>query len=370
MNQIKVLHVAGQMDRGGTEALLMSLLRTVDKQQFSFDFVEQTEKNCDYDNEILSLGSKIYGCPHISASNVKQYRKWWRQFFKDHPEYKIIHGHSRGSAPIYLDEANKAGRVTILHCHNNSHGKGIKGFIRFIWQLPLRKMADYNFACSYDSGVSQFGKNSDFTVIKNGINAIDYDWDANVRRKTRNEMALSDKFVVGNVARFVEQKNHLFLIEVFKAICDIKDNAVLLLIGEGPKENEIKEKIRDYGLEDKVIFTGVRSDVNKLYLAMDVFVLPSLFEGFGIVNIEAQTSGLPCFVSEKVVPQEVNVTDAIHYISLKRSADYWAKVILDNTISERNRSSKVADIIAHGYDISSTLEFLTDFYTEVSGDEH
>ena len=166
--KIYVLHVVGRMDRGGTETLLMNLLRTVDRSVFQFDFVEQTQDKCDYDEEIIRLGSKIYRCPTISPTNLNSYRSWWKSFFDKHKEYRIVHGHSRGSAPIYLDEANKADRVTIANCHSNSHGKGVKGAIRYLWQLPLRSIADYNFACSYDSAISQFGKKSEFKVIKNG----------------------------------------------------------------------------------------------------------------------------------------------------------------------------------------------------------
>lgn len=363
-NKIKVLHVVGRMDRGGTEALLMSILHTVDRERFQFDFVEQTQEECDYDKEIIYLGSKIYRCPHISAFNPVRYRRWWREFLLKHPEYSIIHGHSRGSAPLYIDEANKAGRITILHCHNNSHGKGIKGAIRYIWQLPLRWLPQIKFACSYDSGLSQFGKKSKFRVIKNGIITDNYIWNPAIRERKRKELGLQKEFVVGNVARFIEQKNHKYLVEIFYEIqCRCPDSK-LLLVGQGELESSIRNQIEKMGIQKKVIFTGVRSDVNELLQAMDAFVLPSIFEGLGIVNIEAQAAGLPCFVSEKVVPPEVDITDLMHHISLLKSPREWADIILSNRIEPEMRRDTGKEIRDAGYDIASTTQWLCNFYEE------
>lgn len=366
---IHVLHVVGRMDRGGTEALLMSLLHTVDRSRFQFDLVEQTQDECDYDQEILSLGSAIYRCPHISPGNLSGYRKWWRDFFASHPEYRIVHGHSRGSAPIYLDEAKKAGRITILHCHNNSHGRGISGAVRYVWQLPLRKMADHNFACSHDSGVSQFGRNSTFQVIKNGIRTEHFTWNERTRQMIRREFGFEDHLVVGNVARFVQQKNHGFLVQIFYELQMIRPDARLLLLGQGPLEAQVRAQVRELGIEDKVIFAGIRSDVNAVMQAMDVFILPSIFEGLGIVNIEAQAAGLPCFVSDKVVPPEVDITDLMHHIPLEATPKEWAKHILDGVISPEQRRDTSHEIIDSGFDISTTCEMLCAFYEEVTDHE-
>lgn len=362
---IKILHVVGRMDRGGTEALLMNLLRTIDRTKVQYDFVEQTEDVCDYDAEIVSLGSVIYRCPHISVGNLGQYRSWWRRFYRDHPEYRIIHGHSRGSGPIYLSEARRAGRVTIAHCHNNSHGKGISGLIRYIWQLPLRYVADHNFACSYDSGVSQFGRKTKFHIIKNGIQTERYDWDPRTREKVRREFGITDALVIGNVARFVEQKNHAFLVLIFAEIKKIQPNVKLMLVGQGPLEADTRNRIEKMGLQDDVIFTGVRSDVPDLLQAMDVFLLPSLFEGLGIVNIEAQAAGLPCFASAKVIAPEVKLTDLMHFIPLEESPAYWAEYILSHTIPVEKRCDQSQAIIDAGFDIRTTAALLNHFYLDV-----
>lgn len=362
---IKILHVVGRMDRGGTEALLMSMLRTVDKTQFQFDFVEQTEDICDYDEEITELGSRIYRCPQISPTSLGVYRKWWKDFFREHPEYRIIHGHSRGSAPIYLKEAKKAGRITIAHCHNNSHGRGLKGMIRYVWQLPLRNIADYNFACSYDSGISQFGKKRKFEIIKNGIQTERYLWNPETRERVRKNFGFTDHFVVGNVARFVEQKNHTFLLDVFYELQKLCPEARLLLVGEGPLEQSVRQKAAALGILEKILFAGVRPDVHELMQAMDVFVLPSIFEGLGIVNIEAQAASLPCFVSDKVIPPEVDITEYMHHISLQASPKVWAETILRGRILPEKRRDTAAEIINAGFDIRSACESLCRFYEGV-----
>lgn len=363
MDKINVLHVVGMMDFGGTEALLMNLLRTIDRSQFQFDFVEQTQKECAHDAEILSLGSKIYRCPHIKATNLRDYREWWRAFFAQHPEYQIIHGHSRGSGPIYMDEARKAGRIVVAHCHNNSHGKGIKGLIRFIWQLPLRRLGDYNFACSTDSGISQYGKHANFTVIRNGIPVERFKWNPKERLVTRQELHFSDEdIVVGNVARFEPQKNHIFLLRIFRALHRLEPRAKLLLIGTGTLEPEVRASVRHFNLESCVLFAGNRADVYRYYQAMDLFVLPSLFEGLGIVNIEAQAAGLPCFVSDKVVAPECKVTNLMHFIPLQHSPEQWANTILETITQGFRREDHTAEVRTAGFDIQDTANDLCEFY--------
>lgn len=362
---IRVLHVVGQMNRGGTETLLMTLLRMTDKARFRYDFVEQTMQHCDYDEEINELGGDIFRCEAINPLHLRKYRMWWREFFQQHPEYKIIHGHSRGSAPIYLDEANKAGRITVMHCHNNSFGFGVKGLIRKVWQLPLKNIADYNFACSYESGVSQFGKNSKFTVIKNGIDTPRFLFDSKTRQKVRDELGIADSFVVGNVARFEQQKNHSFLMDIFYEVQKVKPEAKLMLVGGGTLEEDTRTKAEKLGIAEKVIFMGVRSDVADLMQAMDVFVLPSHFEGLGIVNIEAQAAGLPCFVSADVVPPEAKVTDLLQYIPLEAGAEVWAKAIIDGAARTEERRNTMNEIVRAGFDIHSTATELERFYTEV-----
>lgn len=358
---VRILHVVGRMDRGGTETLLMNLFRRLNTEEMVFDFVVQTDDICDYDMEILTLGGKIYRCPALTISNIRKYRNWWIDFLKEHSEYEIIHGHSRGSAPIYLKAARKLNRRTIAHCHNNSNGKGLYALKRYVWQFPLRYIPEFCFACSMDSGYSQFGKRK-FQVIYNGIDTEKYTWNASLRESYRKKFGIENNFVVGNVARFEFQKNHEFLIDIFAEIKKREKTAKLLLIGRGTREQIIREKAAKMGLSDDIIFAGLRSDVNNCMQALDVFVLPSHFEGLGIVNIEAQAAGLPCFVSEKVVPKEIEITDLVHFISLNESAADWAETILQNKQDVDLRRDTSEEIKKSGFDIESTKKVLVDFY--------
>ena len=362
---IRILQVVGRMDRGGTEALLMSAFRHVNKAEVIFDFVEQTEDHCDYDDEILSLGGKIWRCPTISLRNINQYRKWWINFLNEHPEYYVIHGHSRGSGPIYLSVAKAMGRITIIHCHSNSMGKGLSGIKRAVWQYPLHFIPDYYFACSQDAGYSQFGRHRKFTVIKNGIETEKYVWNPSARKKIRDELNLKDAYVIGNVARFSKPKNHEFLIDIFLEVKKRIPNAKLLLAGghsEGDREEMIRNKFKALNLQDDVMFLGVRDDVNQLLQAMDLFLLPSHFEGMPLSLVEAQAASLPCVVSKDHIPQEINVTGLVTYIPLSESAAEWADIIL--SISEQNmeRKDQSAAIAREGFDISSSCDYLCGFY--------
>lgn len=363
MDKIHVLHVVGQMNFGGTEAFLMNLLRVIDREKYQFDFVEQLQEECAHDKEILSLGSKIYRCPHISPLTLGSYRKWWREFFCEHPEYRIVHGHSRGSAPIYLDEAKKAGRITIAHCHSNSHGKGIRGAARYVWQLPLRHMGDYHFACSNAAGVSQYGEGTAFTVINNGILSDRFKWNPETHKRIRERYGISDdSLVVGNVARFELPKNHKFLIEIFSAIHKKLPNAKLMLVGTGSLEHEIREQVERLGLYSSVVFVGNRSDVYEYYQAMDVFLLPSLYEGLPLVSVEAQASGLISFTSDKVVAPECKVTELMHFIPLENTHEQWAEQIMETVKNSEPRRDHSEAVKRAGFDIGATAEWLCGFY--------
>ena len=193
----------------------------------------------------------------------------------------------------------------------------------------------------------------------------DFTWNPKVREKYRHDLGIETCFVVGNVARFEEQKNHDYLLKIFSEILKIKPDSKLLLIGRGSLESRIHDAAKQLKIDDSIIYLGVRDDVNSLLQAMDVFVLPSLFEGLGIVYVEAQAAGLPCFASADVVPQEVCITDLMHYISLNENPEIWAKYIVDHYVNDKNRRNTSSEIIAAGFDIESTAKELCSFYREI-----
>ena len=189
------------------------------------------------------------------------------------------------------------------------------------------KYANLQLACSKEAGEWLFG-NTQFIVLNNGIDVSKYVFNQNIREEYRKILGFSDELVLGHVGRFSNQKNHNFLIDIFYEIIKINKKSKLILIGTGELENEIKEKVESLSLKEKVIFLGARADVNKIMQAMDVFILPSLFEGLPVVGVEAQASGLPCIISD-TVSKDVKITDSVLQISLSLPPEEWGKKLID-----------------------------------------
>jgi glycosyltransferase involved in cell wall biosynthesis len=363
-NPVRVLQVFAEMNRGGAETMIMNLYRNIDRSMIQFDFIVHTEDECAYDDEIYKLGGKIFRVPAYKGTNHLTYLKNWEDFFGKHPEYKIIHGHVRSTAAIYLKVAQKSGLTTIAHSHNTSSGNGFSAIVKNLLQYPIRYVADYLFACSESAGEWLFGnqvsKKRNFYILNNAIDTKKFIFNKDIRDKKRKEFQLEGKFVIGHVGRFHPQKNHDFLVDIFKAVHDKDENAILLLVGEGGLQTAIQEKVYRLGLDSNVIFTGVRSDIPELFQAMDMFVFPSLFEGLGIVLIEAQASGLPCIVTD-TIPKEALVTGNVKEVSLIESPDNWREAILQQ-IDSFERTSTYEKIKGSGYDIEESHRWLQEFY--------
>lgn len=339
---IRILHVLGSLDRGGTESMLMNIYREIDKSQIQFDFIIHTDKKCDFDEEIEKLGGKIYCFPRYNLINHFKYIKYWKEFLKKHKEYNIIHGHLRGSAFLYLKIAKNYKLTTIMHAHStSSRGSILERKVKNILRYFSRRYIDYFWACSIEAGKWLFGNSivdsKNFKIIKNGIDIEKYTYNKEKRDDLRKKLALDNKFVIGHVGSFTYPKNHKFILDIFNKIQKENENSILLLIGDGELKNKIIKKIKKLGLEEKVILTGNIVNVNDYMSIMDVFLFPSLNEGLGMVIIEAQVNGLKCFVSENL-PKEIELhNNLINRISLKQSSKEWAKIIMDNKRYERNK---------------------------------
>lgn len=365
---IRILHVIGSMNRGGAEVMIMNLYRNIDRSKVQFDFVVQVEEKASFDDEIVSLGGRIFHCPAFNAKNYFLYKKWWNQFFeKHHKEYRAVHGHIGRSVSTFLKIARKYHLYTIAHSHNTAP-KGIKSFLITAYAWPTRFLADFYFACSVDAGVSRYGtrisKNQKkFKVLNNAIETRKFQFDEKVREEIRREYGIEQKIVIGHIGRFVNQKNHIFLLDIFEKIHSKCQDTILMLVGDGELRDSIQTKVKRMGLDDAVIFIGVQEDVSVLYQAMDVFVFPSLFEGLGIVAVEAQTTGLQCVISDAVSKECIVTKNQVSICSLKESAEKWAEIVLKNSNYVRKDSSE--QVIAHGYDIHETAKWLSNFYMEI-----
>lgn len=345
---IRILEVCQRMEAAGVQALLMSIYRNIDRSKVQMDFlVHYNEKNI-YDEEIESLGGKIYRFPVREDYNFIKYIFQLRNFFSEHPEYKIIHGHMDSLGALYLHEAKKAGvPIRIAHAHNAAVQNGLKKYIRLFMIHRYKKYANKLFACSKVAGDFMFG-HTEFKIINNAIDAEKFEFNETIRTQKREELYIQDKVVVGNVGRFHVQKNQVFLIEVLKECVKNNKDVILLLIGSGELETDLKTVIKKNGLEHNVIILNNRSDVNELYQSMDVYVMPSLYEGLPVSAMEAQCSGLPCVFSDTIT-KEVDISGNIKFIPLELGPEEWANTILDLALTH-NRKNVKQTIVDAGYD--------------------
>lgn len=364
---VRVLHVVGKMDRGGMETLIMNYYRNIDKKKIQFDFPVHYEERGAYDDEIEMLGGKIFRMPKTTVKNYMRYKKALNDFFMNHPEYTIIHGHLESTAFMYQSIAKKYGdKHTILHAHNTSVDKNVKGLIKFITTKIGNKRVDSYFACSNAAAKFYFGEkqisSKGLTLLPNAIDVDDFVFNMHIRKKLRIELDLNDKFVIGHIGRFFAVKNHSFLIDIFEYIVNIEPNAVLLLIGGGPLEKEIMQKVQKLNLTQAVKFLGIRSDINELLQAMDVFVLPSHSEGLPVVAVEAQASGIKCILSDNV-PRETKITSEVEFVSLNNSIQEWADKILKWSDGYQ-RENFLEVFMSKNYSVKKSVKVLEEYYLE------
>lgn len=364
MNPIRVLNIVTKMDAAGIETLLMNFYRNIDRSRVQFDFLTHRNEKGFYDDEILRLGGRIYHVPPINPLRHSEYRSALESFFNEHKEYQIVHSHINTYSMYPLRAAMHAGiPVRIAHSHTANVPLDIKTPFRIYTKSRLKKYSTHNFACSEIAGKWLFGKEAiqeeNFWVVNNSIDAAKYTYDCIVEERVKEELEVKDKLVIGHVGRFTKEKNHSFIIDIFSEVHKQLPNSALVLVGEGELFNAIKDKVNKLNLQEHVIFTGVRSDVNELFQAFDVFLFPSLFEGLGIVAVEAQAAGVNCFVSDRV-PEEALVTDLITRISLSQSSTYWATMIINNR--KNNKTNKLIEIKQAGFDIKEEAKKLQRFY--------
>lgn len=362
---IRILNVIGIMDRGGAETMVMNLYRHMDRKKIQFDFMVHTNEAAAYDKEILSLGGRIFRVPRFKGVNIVDYSRAWNEFFKEHPEIHIVHGHIGSSAAIYLKIAKKFGCVTIAH----SHSAG-ESYIYKVFSYRTRYTADYLFACSKAAGIVRYGekqwKNKRGVSIKNGIDIGAFRFSNDKRRLLRQRYGVENDFIVGSVARFVKVKNHSFILDMFYEIKKFYKNSKLVLVGDGPLRSELMDKVNKMDLSEDVMFIGVVGNVNEYMSMLDVLLMPSLFEGLPVSIIEAQAAGLPCLISDGV-PIECKITDLVRQIPLSESAEAWAKAAIEASRTERKDTSE--EIKAAGYDVKENAEKLQSFYLKLAAGE-
>lgn len=366
---IRVLQVFHGMDCGGAETMIMNLYRHIDRSKVQFDFLVHTTKKCFFDDEIRQLGGNVYCVPYYKVTNGKQYKIALDEFFKSHPEIKIVHGHLGSCAHIYLQKAKKYGCYAIAHSHNTKpKGFSLKNCLYRLFTYKTRKVADYFFGCSVAAAEYRFGykiaHSKRCAILKNAIDVNKFAYSDSYRNEIREEFNLGDKFVIGHVGRFNTQKNHTFLIDIFKAVHDQRPESVLMLVGVGDLMPMIKQKVETLGLNESVIFAGLRSDVHKMMSAFDIFLFPSLYEGLPVTLVEAQTSSLPVVCSD-IITKEISVTDFIEKLPLSQSAAAWGDYVVQklDVINRHNREINTSEMFF--YDINESSIWLESYYKKI-----
>lgn len=364
---IRVLQVIGTMDRGGAETMIMNLYRNIDRTKIQFDFLLSSRKKGHYENEIKSLGGRVFHITHFNGLNPLSYYKECSSFFTKHPELRIVHGHIGSSAALYLKAAKQVGCFTIAHSHNGKPTFSLHYLVYSIYSYPTRYIADQLFGCSTEAGIARYGKKAvegkHYKNFNNGIDLNQFYFQESVRNIIRESFSISsDTIVIGTVGRIVQQKNPDKILNIFTRLVDKHPNCLCLWIGAGSEEERIKKEIEKRGLTEKIQLLGVRTDVSQLLNAFDCFVFPSLWEGLPVTIIEAQASGLPIVLSD-VISKEVEISPLLTWLKTSDSDEEWATQCYNNAINLIGHRRIYVDLIKRsGYDISETSKTLCDFY--------
>ena len=367
---IRVLHSVSNMDRAGLETMLMNYYRHIDRDLVQFDFLANKPKPGAYEEEVRELGGRIFVSPGFNPVKLPKYRAFMKDLFAQNPEIQIVHAHNGALAYYALREAQRNGIPhRIAHSHNSKINFDMKWPIKQYCRSHMKNATTDFWGCGELAIEFYFGKklveSGNYTLIKNAIEEERFVYNEQVRADLRKKYHVEDKFVLGHVGRFMYQKNHTFLIDIFAEVHKRKPDTVLILIGEGELEEMIREKIATLGLADSVIFTGSIPNVNEMYQMMDVFLLPSLYEGLPVVGVEAQASGI-CSIFSDTVTDEIAITDMAHFVPLNASHSVWADKILSYAKGyERRNMTK--EIKACGYSIHTEAEKMQKMYLKMMG---
>lgn len=325
---LRVLQVVTKMDRGGLETFVMNIYRNIDRSRVQFDFLCHREGRFAYDDEIEALGGRIYRVPRCNPLDP---RYLWAidAFFAAHP-YRIVHSHIDCMSALPLAAARRHGAVVrIAHSHNSRQDRDLKYPLKLACKRLIRREATDLFACGVEAGRWMFGTD-DFTVVRNAIDVGAYAFDECRRERARAGLGIAPSaLVMGHVGRFSPVKNQALILEVFATLLRQCPDAVLLLAGDGELRPEAERRASELGISNSVRFLGVRSDVPDLMQAMDVFLMPSLYEGLPLVLVEAQAAGLPCVISDSI-PTDCDLEgSSVTRLSLSARAERWVQVLVD-----------------------------------------
>lgn len=344
----------------GMSNVIMGLYENMEVENISFDFVA-----CDNIDEKYA---EIIRRNNYNIFLLKQRNKHPLRYIKNLSEimkkgsYDIIHIHGNSATMAVELRAAKKSRTKaklLVHAHNTECDHE---FLNKVLYSYFIKNSDYHIACSRAAGEWLYGNNK-YIVFNNGIDENKFRFNPEMRKEYREKFGVDDKFVVTHIGRFNAQKNHKFILEIFEILHEKRNDAFLRLVGTGSFYEEIKARVEEMGLSDYVCFAGVQKNPEIEYNVADVFLLPSLFESFGLVNIEAQCSGLPCVISDKV-PTDIKITENVKFLSLSDSPEKWADTIIEY-FGQKDRCSRISEVREHGYSMKENSQVLYSFYKSI-----
>lgn len=360
---IRVLQIGLGPNPGGVENCIMNYYRAINRNEFQFDFIDVYGKGLAYADEILSMGGRIYSLLSFKKNPLKMAKQLKVILLQE--KYDIIHINILSAAnmlPILLSCRYSTAKV-IVHSHNSSIPSGwVRRILNSLNVHLLRKLQVEKWACGLMAGQWMWGKDfSTDDIVYNAVKFEQYEKNDVIRNEIRERCGFKqNEIVVGFVGRLSEQKNPLFLIDIIRCLVKQDEKFKLLIIGDGELRSNLEELIRQYNIENNVYFAGVRNNVNDWYKAMDLFVLPSLFEGLPLVGIEAQASGLPCFFSDRIT-EEVNVTNTVKYLPINNGMMLWIEAI--NYCMENGEMNPI--IFPENYKVDYAVKILTEKYIRV-----
>lgn len=361
MAQIRVLHCVAGMARGGYETFIMNIYRKIDREKVQFDFVSSIPGV--YDEEIEGLGGVIHRIPFITENGPFTYAKNLRQILLGNPQYHIVHSHMDKFSGMVMRVAKQCGvPVRIAHSHNTaSDGNIAYKLVKGYYGLYVNGNCTHRWACGSDAARWLFGKKAnDALVVHNAIDISLFEPTQQRRAEGRTAFGLEDgTLAIGNIGRFYPVKNQSYLLEIFAKLLKKQPEACLLLAGTGPLLDEVKQKAQQMGINGKVRFLEDCGQVPLLLNALDVFCLPSLYEGLPVVMVEAQAAGLPCVVSDTVA-KEADITGLVTALTLGLGADGWADAL--QKAAESPRENTAEKMRGAGYSAQEVARFMQDEY--------
>ncbi|MBG9979953.1 glycosyltransferase [Facklamia sp. DSM 111018] len=351
------------MNRAGMENRLMDIYKNIDRTQIQFDFYTLRETAGEFDEEIKALGGKVFYNKPMNIVTMYSSLRNFNLFLIKNKEYKIVHCHLNQWSGLMLGSAKRAGILTrIAHSRTSLEGYSLKNIIKNIVKIPVNYTATHKFAVSYKAGVWLYGaramKNSKVKILPNAIKMDDFHFDNDLRITTRKKLNISGKFVMIHVGNIKPEKNHLFLLEIFEKVLIRNKHAILLIVGKDHMNGIVKKKAKELKLNN-VYFLGSRTDICELLNAADVFVFPSKYEGFPGSVVEAQCTGLSCYISDRIT-SEVILSDLVETIPLTAKPEEWADIIINKNYL--NRKDMVPILKNTEYDVERSAELYKRFY--------